>query len=180
MAVGVKMSGSVGVLISSPATPTQSVSCLIYAFVAFLRKGTGGVAGHRWSDSQGNRSGYVQVWSVWRQGHRKVVQRWRGGLAKRAHQNDPHWKVKRRYQTVLPSCEQSWGGFIDTDVSIKLHDIFCTACLRFHRLIIDNVKPEDAGDYTFVPDGYALSLSAKLNFLGEKDRTITKVLLWKN
>uniref|UniRef100_A0A673BPJ2 Myosin-binding protein C, fast-type n=1 Tax=Sphaeramia orbicularis TaxID=375764 RepID=A0A673BPJ2_9TELE len=36
---------------------------------------------------------------------------------------------------------------------------------RFHRLTIDNVKPEDAGDYTFVPDGYALSLSAKLNFL---------------
>ncbi|XP_047465168.1 myosin binding protein Cb isoform X2 [Mugil cephalus] len=36
---------------------------------------------------------------------------------------------------------------------------------RFHRLIIDDVKPADAGDYTFVPDGYALSLSAKLNFL---------------
>uniref|UniRef100_A0A672JUR8 Myosin-binding protein C, fast-type-like n=1 Tax=Salarias fasciatus TaxID=181472 RepID=A0A672JUR8_SALFA len=36
---------------------------------------------------------------------------------------------------------------------------------RFHRLTIDDVKPEDAGDYTFVPDGYALSLSAKLNFL---------------
>ncbi|XP_014844216.1 PREDICTED: myosin-binding protein C, fast-type-like isoform X3 [Poecilia mexicana] len=36
---------------------------------------------------------------------------------------------------------------------------------RFHRLVIDDVKPEDAGDYTFVPDGYALSLSAKLNFL---------------
>ncbi|XP_035771324.1 myosin binding protein Cb [Neolamprologus brichardi] len=36
---------------------------------------------------------------------------------------------------------------------------------RFHRLTIDNVKQEDAGDYTFVPDGYALSLSAKLNFL---------------
>uniref|UniRef100_H3D5H1 Myosin-binding protein C, fast-type n=1 Tax=Tetraodon nigroviridis TaxID=99883 RepID=H3D5H1_TETNG len=36
---------------------------------------------------------------------------------------------------------------------------------RFHRLIIDDVKPEDAGDYTFIPDGYALSLSAKLNFL---------------
>lgn len=30
------------------------------------------------------------------------------------------------------------------------------------------MKPEDAGDYTFVPDGYALSLSAKLNFLGER------------
>ncbi|KAG7227798.1 hypothetical protein INR49_013592 [Caranx melampygus] len=36
---------------------------------------------------------------------------------------------------------------------------------RFHRLTIDDVKPEDAGDYTFIPDGYALSLSAKLNFL---------------
>uniref|UniRef100_A0AAR2K6T1 Myosin-binding protein C, fast-type n=1 Tax=Pygocentrus nattereri TaxID=42514 RepID=A0AAR2K6T1_PYGNA len=36
---------------------------------------------------------------------------------------------------------------------------------RVHKLTIDDVKPEDAGDYTFVPDGYALSLSAKLNFL---------------
>ncbi|XP_029311961.1 myosin-binding protein C, fast-type-like isoform X2 [Cottoperca gobio] len=36
---------------------------------------------------------------------------------------------------------------------------------RFHRLLIDNVKPEDAGDYSFIPDGYALSISAKLNFL---------------
>uniref|UniRef100_A0AAZ3QSU5 Myosin-binding protein C, fast-type n=1 Tax=Oncorhynchus tshawytscha TaxID=74940 RepID=A0AAZ3QSU5_ONCTS len=36
---------------------------------------------------------------------------------------------------------------------------------RIHRLTIDDVKPEDAGDYTFIPDGYALSLSAKLNFL---------------
>ncbi|KAF3699817.1 Myosin-binding protein C, slow-type [Channa argus] len=34
-----------------------------------------------------------------------------------------------------------------------------------HKLTIDDVKPSDAGDYTFVPDGYALSLSAKLNFL---------------
>ncbi|KAM4598312.1 myosin binding protein Ca [Polymixia lowei] len=36
---------------------------------------------------------------------------------------------------------------------------------RIHKLTIDDVKPEDAGDYTFVPEGYALSLSAKLNFL---------------
>lgn len=48
----------------------------------------------------------------------------------------------------------------------------CFLFFRFHRLIIDDVKPEDAGDYTFVPDGYALSLSAKLNFLGEEDRII--------
>lgn len=50
----------------------------------------------------------------------------------------------------------------------------CFLFFRFHRLIIDDVKPEDAGDYTFVPDGYALSLSAKLNFLGEEDRIIAQ------
>lgn len=37
---------------------------------------------------------------------------------------------------------------------------------RIHKLVIDDVRPEDEGDYTFVPDGFALSLSAKLNFLG--------------
>ncbi|XP_072466524.1 myosin-binding protein C, fast-type [Notamacropus eugenii] len=36
---------------------------------------------------------------------------------------------------------------------------------RIHKLVIDDVRPEDEGDYTFVPDGYALTLSAKLNFL---------------
>ncbi|KAM3923282.1 myosin-binding protein C, fast-type-like isoform 2-T2 [Leptodactylus fuscus] len=36
---------------------------------------------------------------------------------------------------------------------------------RIHKLVIDDVRPEDEADYTFVPDGYALSLSAKLNFL---------------
>uniref|UniRef100_A0AAZ3P0Z9 Myosin binding protein C3 n=1 Tax=Oncorhynchus tshawytscha TaxID=74940 RepID=A0AAZ3P0Z9_ONCTS len=37
---------------------------------------------------------------------------------------------------------------------------------RIHKLTIDDVKPEDQGDYTFVPEGYAFNLSAKLNFLG--------------
>uniref|UniRef100_A0A8C1MAW2 Myosin binding protein C, fast type a n=1 Tax=Cyprinus carpio TaxID=7962 RepID=A0A8C1MAW2_CYPCA len=41
-----------------------------------------------------------------------------------------------------------------------------------HKLVIDDVKPEDAGDYTFVPDGYALSLSAKLNFLGKRENQL--------
>uniref|UniRef100_A0A8C6NLM2 Myosin binding protein Ca n=1 Tax=Nothobranchius furzeri TaxID=105023 RepID=A0A8C6NLM2_NOTFU len=36
---------------------------------------------------------------------------------------------------------------------------------RNHKLTIDEVVASDAGDYTFVPDGYALTLSAKLNFL---------------
>uniref|UniRef100_A0A8C5N2A6 Myosin binding protein C, cardiac n=1 Tax=Gouania willdenowi TaxID=441366 RepID=A0A8C5N2A6_GOUWI len=36
---------------------------------------------------------------------------------------------------------------------------------RIHKLTIDDVKPEDEADYTFVPDGHAFNLSAKLNFL---------------
>uniref|UniRef100_A0A8C5CK07 Myosin binding protein C3 n=1 Tax=Gadus morhua TaxID=8049 RepID=A0A8C5CK07_GADMO len=36
---------------------------------------------------------------------------------------------------------------------------------RIHKLTIDAVTPEDEGDYTFVPEGYAFNLSAKLNFL---------------
>ncbi|KAJ8272436.1 hypothetical protein COCON_G00112950 [Conger conger] len=39
---------------------------------------------------------------------------------------------------------------------------------RIHKLAIDDVKPEDEGDYTFVPEGYAFNLSAKLNFLEVK------------
>ncbi|OBS83064.1 hypothetical protein A6R68_22950, partial [Neotoma lepida] len=45
---------------------------------------------------------------------------------------------------------------------------------RFHKLVIDDVRPEDEGDYTFVPDGYALSLSAKLNFLEIKVEYVPK------
>uniref|UniRef100_A0A6Q2YZE8 Myosin-binding protein C, fast-type n=1 Tax=Esox lucius TaxID=8010 RepID=A0A6Q2YZE8_ESOLU len=36
---------------------------------------------------------------------------------------------------------------------------------RIHKLTIDDVKPQDEGNYTFVPEGYALNLSAKLNFI---------------
>ncbi|XP_015270165.1 PREDICTED: myosin-binding protein C, fast-type isoform X2 [Gekko japonicus] len=45
---------------------------------------------------------------------------------------------------------------------------------RFHKLVIDDVRPEDEGDYTFVPDGYAISLSAKLNFLEIKIEYVPK------
>ncbi|XP_062994188.1 myosin-binding protein C, fast-type [Elgaria multicarinata webbii] len=45
---------------------------------------------------------------------------------------------------------------------------------RIHKLVIDDVRPEDEGDYTFIPDGYALSLSAKLNFLEIKIEYVPK------
>lgn len=44
--------------------------------------------------------------------------------------------------------------------------------------MIDDVRPEDEGDYTFVPDGYALSLSAKLNFLGENALRLMGATAW--
>ncbi|XP_060767618.1 myosin-binding protein C, cardiac-type [Neoarius graeffei] len=39
---------------------------------------------------------------------------------------------------------------------------------RIHKLSIDDVRPDDEGDYTFIPEGYAFNLSAKLNFLEVK------------
>lgn len=56
----------------------------------------------------------------------------------------------------------------------------CSHATRTHKLTIDDVKPSDAGDYTFVPDGYALSLSAKLNFLGEGTIRVTLPRSQKN
>uniref|UniRef100_A0A8C6U3F9 Myosin-binding protein C, fast-type n=1 Tax=Neogobius melanostomus TaxID=47308 RepID=A0A8C6U3F9_9GOBI len=77
--------------------------------------------------------------------------------------------VKATDQAVF-KCEVSddkvTGKWFKDGVEVLPSDrIKMTHVGRFHKLVIDDVKPEDAGDYTFVPDGYALSLSAKLNFL---------------
>jgi hypothetical protein len=50
---------------------------------------------------------------------------------------------------------------------VSLVTLGCRWFSRIHKLTIDDVKPQDEGNYTFVPEGYALSLSAKLNFIGE-------------
>ncbi|XP_038591947.1 myosin-binding protein C, fast-type-like isoform X2 [Micropterus salmoides] len=76
----------------------------------------------------------------------------------------------RAAEQALFKCEVSddkvTGKWYKDGVEVLPSDrIRMTHVGRFHRLFIDDVKPEDAGDYTFVPDGYALSLSAKLNFL---------------
>ncbi|KAF3853504.1 hypothetical protein F7725_014192 [Dissostichus mawsoni] len=64
------------------------------------------------------------------------------------------------------SDEKVTGKWFKDGVEVVASDrIKMTHIGRFHRLLIDNVKPEDAGDYSFIPDGYALSISAKLNFL---------------
>ncbi|KAG9342844.1 hypothetical protein JZ751_015051 [Albula glossodonta] len=77
--------------------------------------------------------------------------------------------VKAQEQAVFRcevSDEKVTGKWLKDGVEVKPSDrIKMTHIGRVHKLTIDNVKAEDAGDYTFIPDGYALSLSAKLNFL---------------
>uniref|UniRef100_A0A3Q2U2T4 Myosin-binding protein C, fast-type n=1 Tax=Fundulus heteroclitus TaxID=8078 RepID=A0A3Q2U2T4_FUNHE len=64
------------------------------------------------------------------------------------------------------SDENVTGKWLKDGVEVQPSDRIKIAHIgRIHKLTIDDVKPSDAGDYTFVPDGYALSLSAKLNFL---------------
>ncbi|KAL1007358.1 hypothetical protein UPYG_G00085610 [Umbra pygmaea] len=54
---------------------------------------------------------------------------------------------------------------VEVEVNPRTH---ITHIGRIHKLTINDVKPEDEGDYTFVPEGYAFNLSAKLNFLEVK------------
>ncbi|XP_069565073.1 myosin binding protein Ca [Brachyistius frenatus] len=77
--------------------------------------------------------------------------------------------VKSAEQAVFKcevSDEKVTGKWFKDGVEVQAGDrIKMTHIGRTHKLTIDDVKASDAGDYTFVPDGYALSLSAKLNFL---------------
>uniref|UniRef100_A0A671UT00 Myosin binding protein C3 n=1 Tax=Sparus aurata TaxID=8175 RepID=A0A671UT00_SPAAU len=77
--------------------------------------------------------------------------------------------VKAKDQAVF-KCEVSdenvRGTWYKNGVEVKSDTrINITHIGRIHKLTIDEVKPEDEGDYTFVPDGHAFNLSAKLNFL---------------
>ncbi|XP_040181721.1 myosin-binding protein C, fast-type isoform X2 [Rana temporaria] len=77
--------------------------------------------------------------------------------------------VKATDQAVFKcevSDEKVTGKWFKNGVEIKPSKrITMTHKGRFHKLVIDDVRPEDDADYTFIPDGFALTLSAKLNFL---------------
>ncbi|KAM7015790.1 myosin-binding protein C, cardiac-type [Tautogolabrus adspersus] len=80
--------------------------------------------------------------------------------------------VKAKDQAVF-KCEVSdenvRGTWYKNGVEVKPDArVNITHIGRIHKLTIDEVKPEDEGDYTFVPDGHAFNLSAKLNFLEVK------------
>uniref|UniRef100_A0A8V5GTE0 Uncharacterized protein n=1 Tax=Melopsittacus undulatus TaxID=13146 RepID=A0A8V5GTE0_MELUD len=73
------------------------------------------------------------------------------------------------------SDEKVTGRWFKNGVEVKPSKrIHITHSGRIHKLVIDDVRPEDEGDYTFVPDGFALSLSAKLNFLEIKVEYVPK------
>ncbi|XP_034736209.1 myosin-binding protein C, cardiac-type isoform X3 [Etheostoma cragini] len=80
--------------------------------------------------------------------------------------------VKAKDQAVFKcevSDEKVRGTWYKNGVEVKSDArINITHIGRIHKLTIDEVKPEDEGDYTFVPDGHAFNLSAKLNFLEVK------------
>ncbi|XP_069493060.1 myosin-binding protein C, fast-type isoform X2 [Ambystoma mexicanum] len=77
--------------------------------------------------------------------------------------------VKAAEQAVFKcevSDEKVTGKWLKNGVEIRPSKRFTmTHKGRIHKLVIDDVRPEDEADYTFVPDGFALYLSAKLNFL---------------
>lgn len=77
--------------------------------------------------------------------------------------------VKASEQAVFKcevSDEKVTGKWFKDGVEVETSDrIKISHIGRIHKLTINDVQASDAGDYTFVPDGYALSLSAKLNFL---------------
>ncbi|XP_069804870.1 myosin-binding protein C, fast-type-like [Dendropsophus ebraccatus] len=77
--------------------------------------------------------------------------------------------VKAAEQAVFKcevSDEKVTGKWYKNGVEIRPSKRFImTHKGRIHKLVIEDVRPEDEADYTFVPDGFALTLSAKLNFL---------------
>ncbi|KAJ8245834.1 hypothetical protein GJAV_G00260800 [Gymnothorax javanicus] len=77
--------------------------------------------------------------------------------------------VKAKDQAMFKcevSDEKVTGTWFKDGVELQASDRIKTMHIgRIHKLTIDDVKPEDAGDYTFVPNGYALYISGKLNFL---------------
>ncbi|XP_051998052.1 myosin-binding protein C, cardiac-type [Xyrauchen texanus] len=88
------------------------------------------------------------------------------------YQNIADLTVKAKDQAVF-KCEVSdenvkgiwYKNGVEVKPDARTH---ITHIGRNHKLTIDDVKPEDEGDYTFVPEGYAFNLSAKLNFLEVK------------
>ncbi|KAM8939179.1 myosin-binding protein C, cardiac-type [Pelodytes ibericus] len=80
--------------------------------------------------------------------------------------------VKAKEQAVF-KCEVSdetvTGIWVKNGKEVVPNDrIKITHIGRQHKLTIDNVVPQDEGDYSFIPNGFAFNLSAKLHFMEVK------------
>ncbi|XP_063294295.1 myosin-binding protein C, cardiac-type [Pelobates fuscus] len=80
--------------------------------------------------------------------------------------------VKAKEQAVF-RCEVSdetvTGIWVKNGKEVVPNDrIKITHIGRVHKLTIDNVVPTDEGDYSFIPNGFAFNLSAKLHFMEVK------------
>ncbi|KAM9301716.1 myosin-binding protein C, cardiac-type [Gastrophryne carolinensis] len=80
--------------------------------------------------------------------------------------------VKAKEQAVF-KCEVSdetvTGIWVKNGVEVVPNNrIKITHIGRVHRLTIDDVVPSDEGDYSFIPNGFAFNLSAKLHFMEVK------------
>uniref|UniRef100_UPI00398E4D98 myosin-binding protein C, cardiac-type-like n=1 Tax=Pristiophorus japonicus TaxID=55135 RepID=UPI00398E4D98 len=88
------------------------------------------------------------------------------------YQNIADLTVKAKEQAIF-KCEVSddkvkgkW--FKNGEEVVPSDRLQITHIGRIHKLVIDNVQPQDEGDYNFMPDGFAFNLSAKLNFVEVK------------
>ncbi|XP_030058298.1 myosin-binding protein C, cardiac-type [Microcaecilia unicolor] len=84
-------------------------------------------------------------------------------------QNIADLTVKAREQAVF-KCEVSdenvKGIWVKNGVEVIPNDRITISHIgRIHKLTIDDVTPNDEGDYSFIPDGFAFNLSAKLKFM---------------
>uniref|UniRef100_A0A8C5Q856 Myosin binding protein C3 n=1 Tax=Leptobrachium leishanense TaxID=445787 RepID=A0A8C5Q856_9ANUR len=80
--------------------------------------------------------------------------------------------VKAKEQAVF-RCEVSdetvTGIWVKNGKEVVPNDrIKITHIGRVHKLTIDNVVAQDEGDYSFIPNGFAFNLSAKLHFMEVK------------
>uniref|UniRef100_A0A452HZY5 Uncharacterized protein n=1 Tax=Gopherus agassizii TaxID=38772 RepID=A0A452HZY5_9SAUR len=73
------------------------------------------------------------------------------------------------YNTMVWYLMQSLSCRVSSEAVYLLTKVKRVTCLciffRIHKLTIDDVTSEDEADYSFVPEGFAYNLSAKLRFL---------------